>query len=317
MASVWYPARDVRRYPVAQWMPSAALRALLTDNRIDPGVVSAPLTAGHERAPVRPSAGRLPIVVYSHAAHDHRANTTIVVQELASHGYAVVTVDHTYDAFSQFPDGRLTVPIEDPGLVPADFAEDIRFVLDRIEDLAAGRDPDVDHRPLPIGLRSALDLRRIGMFGASKGGTATALVMIGDRRVRAGLSLDGPMQTQPPITGELDRPFMMMTAEFTRAADPSAAAFWAQLRGWRLNVELSGATETSYGDNEVLIPQLARIVGMSDHDVRAWIGTVDPARAVRVQQAYPLAFFDRHLRGQHERLLDGPSAAFPEVTFVP
>jgi hypothetical protein len=67
----------------------------------------------------------------------------------------------------------------------------------------------------------------------------------------------------------------------------------------------------------MLIPQLATITGMSDDDLAGWIGTLDPARAVRIQQAYPLAFFDLHLRHQQQRLLEGPNPAVPEVRFVP
>ena len=40
---------------------------------------------------------------------------------------------------------------------------------------ATGCNPDAEHRPLPAGLAAALDPRRIGMFGWSKGATATAL----------------------------------------------------------------------------------------------------------------------------------------------
>jgi len=317
MAGVWYPARGVRQYPPARWTPPAVTRALLTSAGFPADAAVTPLTAGHEGAPVRRTGGRLPVVVFSHGAHDHRADTTIVVQELASHGYVVVTVDHTYDAFSEFPDGRVIVPLMDPkyALEPADFATDIRFVLDRIEDLDAGRNPDAEHRPLPAGLRGALDLHRIGMFGWSKGGTATALVMSEDQRVRAGLSLDGPMQ--PTITIDLNRPFMMMTAQFTRAAQPSVAEFWSHLRGWRLNIQADGAVHRSYGDYQLLISQLAKAVGMRDEELRAWIGTLNPGRAVRIQQAYPLAFFDLHLRHRPGRLLDGPSSAFPEVKFIP
>ena len=314
MASVWYPARDAERYPLAPWMPAAVLRALLTSAGFEADAALAPITAGHAGAPVRCTTERLPIVVFSHGAHDHRADNTMVVQELASHGYVVVTVDHTNDAFSQFPDGRVIVPDPNYPMGPAGFATDIRFVLDRIEDLAAGRNPDAEHRPLPAALPGALDLHRIGMFGWSKAGTATALVMIGDQRVRAGLSLDGPME--PEITAELDRPFMMMTAEFTRA-EPSVAEFWSHLRGWRLNIQADGAVHSSYGDYQVLFPQVASAVGMSDEELRDRIGTLDPARAVRIQQAYPLAFFDLHLRGLCGHLLDGPSPAFPEVKFLP
>lgn len=315
MASVWYPARDVARYPRARWLSDAPMRALLAYYEFPADAIPAPRTAGHVGAPVRTSGGRMPVVVFSHGAHDHRADHTIMVQELASHGYVVVTVDHTLDAFVEFPDGRLAVPTDgEYSLGAADFAADIPFILDRIEDLAAGRNPDVEHRPLPAGLPGALDLRRIGMFGWSKGGTATALVMLEDRRIRAGLAIDGPME--PLIETDLDRPFMLMTAEFTRA-EPPVAQLWSHLTGWRLNIQAEGAAHLSYGDYEAIVPQLAVAVGMSDEELQGWIGTLDPARAVRIQQAYPLAFFDLHLRHQRQRLLEGPSRAFPEVQFIP
>lgn len=56
---------------------------------------------------------------------------------------------------------------------------------------------------------------------------------------------------------------------------------------------------------------------MTYEELQGWIGTLDPARAVRIQQAYPLAFFDLHLRGRRGHLLDGPSPAFPEVKVIP
>ncbi|MCC5474515.1 alpha/beta hydrolase [Streptomyces barringtoniae] len=60
--------------------------------------------------------GRLPVVVFSHGAHDHRSDTTVVVQELASHGYVVITVDHTGDTFSEFPDGSGCRPAPRPAV---------------------------------------------------------------------------------------------------------------------------------------------------------------------------------------------------------
>jgi len=56
---------------------------------------------------------------------------------------------------------------------------------------------------------------------------------------------------------------------------------------------------------------------MSDEELRDWIGTLAPARAVRIQQAYPVAFFDLHLRHRRQRLLEGPHPAFPEVRHLP
>ncbi|MGN9813385.1 hypothetical protein ACTMSW_29035 [Micromonospora sp. BQ11] len=51
----------------------------------------------------------------------------------------------------------------------------------------------------------------VAVHGWSKGATAAALVMNADPRVRAGLSLDGPMLSQPPAV-DLDRPYVMAVA---------------------------------------------------------------------------------------------------------
>ncbi|MER0450042.1 acetylhydrolase [Streptomyces sp. Edi4] len=319
MATVWYPARNVECHPPAPWMPDGALEAFLTDQGFSDLIPLAPLTSGHVCAPVRQLGRRLPVVVFSHGAHSHQGDHTLMVQELASHGYAAVTVAHQYDTYTEFPDGRVAVPLRDQKAptLPGDFAADLRFVLDCVEQLAAGRNPDLAQRELPAGLLGSLDPRRIGAFGWSKGGTATACAMLADDRIRAGLSLDGLMQMNPPLAGDLDRPFMMMSAEFTRAADPEAAAFWSHLRGWRLNIRAEGAVHISYGDNEALFPQVAKVRGWSEQQLQKVIGTLDPDQAVKIQQAYPLAFFDAHLRHRQGHLLDGPSPAFPAVTFLP
>ncbi|MER5867493.1 acetylhydrolase [Kitasatospora sp. NPDC002040] len=314
MASVWYPARRTEGLPRAPWLTEGAIHAYLSDIGfpLDPALV--PLTSGRLGAPVLRRGHRLPVLLYSHGAHSHRGDHTVMVQELASHGYAVVTVDHTFDAFTEFPDGRVLAPADDVPMDPRSYAADLRFLLDRVEQLAAGSNPDADGRPLPPGLLGALDPHRIGAFGWSKGGTATALAMLTDPRIRAGIALDGPMQ--PTVTTDLDRPFLLMTAEFTRATKPDVARFWTHLRGPRLDLAAAGASHLSYGDQATLIPQAGRLLGLTDQQIRDQVGTLAPARAVRIQQAYPLAFFDRHLRHRRAPLLDGPSPAFPEVAFL-
>ncbi|MFD5433470.1 alpha/beta hydrolase family protein [Kitasatospora sp. NPDC127067] len=321
MATVWYPARtaDAAAYPLAPWMTEGALKAFLDDVGFPLPLSLAPLTAGHQGAPVHRAGRPLPVILYSHGAGGHRGDHTIVVQELASHGFAVVTVDHTHDGITEFPDGTVvTRDGVDPGLYPRDYAADLLFLLDRVVDLANGRNPDVDGRTLPNGLLGGLDARNIGAFGWSKGGTAVGLAMVADQRIRAGLTLDGRMESNPAITTDIDRPFMMMTANYTRANSPYIATFWGHLRGWRLDVQATGAVHNSYGDNMTLIPQAGRLIGLTEEQIQSAVGTLDPDRGVLIQQAYPRAFFDLHLRGRHcGKLLDGPSKAFPEVVHHP
>lgn len=316
MASVWYPARDAGRFPVAPWTPPAVFAAWLGAVGFDPAGVPVPVTSGHTGAPVLGRSRPRPVILFSHGAHDLRADTTTVVQELASHGYVVATVDHTGDAFTQFPGGPVLVP-GDPRVVhelPKDFAADLRFLLDSLTRVAAGHNPDADRRPLPEGLPGALDLDRVGAFGWSKGATAAALACIADDRIRAGLSFDGPMQ--PTITTDLAKPFLMMSAVNTRSADPDAQEFWTHLTGWRRYLQLDGALHLAFTDTEGIIGQAAPLLGLSQTDVQGFVGTMDTAEGIRIQQAYPRAFFDLHLRHRPSRLLDGPSAEFPSVRFL-
>jgi hypothetical protein len=46
------------------------------------------------------------------------------------------------------------------------------------------------------------------------------------------------------------------------------------------------------------------------------LGSINPERAVRAEEAYVSAFFGRFLRGQPGRRLDGPSPRYPEIAFI-
>jgi predicted dienelactone hydrolase len=134
------------------------------------------------------------VVLFSPDLEDPRTLDTTSVQDLASRGYVVVTIDHPYEAFEvEFPGGRVvhsqlpqlfrqaqrmhqqpeSLPQQILAWVKKDVAAriaDTRFVLDELTALDAGHDPDAEHHALPWGLAGALDLGRTGMFGESLGG---------------------------------------------------------------------------------------------------------------------------------------------------
>ncbi|MEO6084158.1 MAG: lipase, partial [Umezawaea sp.] len=238
---------------------------------------------------------------------------------LASRGYLVVTIDHTFDGLVEFPGGRLVRPVPDGPTtgeaMAATRVADVRFVLDQLTLLDAGGNPDVEHHALPAGLAGAFDLGRIGLVGYSAGAPTVASTMFEDPRVDAGLSLDGPV-AGPVVTAGLDRPYLLVDAKASRRTLPDLEAFWSNLRGWKRDIALRGAAHLTYSDYEVLIPQAAALLELTEEQIQAEIGTVDPRRAVAVQRAYPKAFFDLHLR-RTGHLLDGPSPRFPEVVFIP
>jgi predicted dienelactone hydrolase len=349
MVGVFYPAAGVSGRPVAPQMAAGEAAGFDTftgpaNYGVDPGTVdwAATRTHAHVDAPARP--GSRPVLLYSAGVADPRSWNTALVEQLASAGYVVVTIDHTYEvAAVEFPGHRVATTVLPERLAEAERdgtlvglqkqvvaarVADTRFVLDALGDLRAGRIPDAEHRRPPRNLAGALDLHRVGMFGASAGGFTAAQAMDEDRRIRAGADLDGtlgfgddPAHLEPSPVAEhgLDRPFLLMGSAGPGGSDhrteSSWRSFWAHGSGWRADLTLAGSRHGSYTDAEAILPQLrGRIPDAAIGDA---VGTVDPARAITAERAYVTSFFDRWLRGADDGLLAGPSPRYPEITFVP
>jgi hypothetical protein len=320
MVQIWYPARDVHGYRRADWV-SAGVAA-----RINPpgtGYVL-PVTHGHTGAPA--AQGKRPVVIYSPGFGLERTGSTALVEDLASQGFVVVTIDHTHDAqFVEFPNGRIAThaipPPASEDEAEASLAKvldvrvkDTRFVLDQLTAIGRGRNHDASGRPLPRGLGKALDLSRVGMFGSSLGGAGSAETMLVDRRVKAGLNLDGSFLGRV-LTAGLDRPFLMMSSDVDdpEDADETWDRMWSRLRGPRYWIQLENSGHLSFTDYQVLLPQ----VGTPAEESEPVIGSIDGERSIAVQRPYVRAFFDKHLRHRGGRLLNGPSARYPEMRFLP
>ena len=321
MIGIWYPARDVDGYGPVPWLPAAAWAAYLADSSLPSDLASVPMTHGHDGAPADRRHGPRPVLLYSPGSGGDRDGCTTFTEELVSHGYVVVTIDHTHDSSEvEFPDGHVeprTIPDGPPAVnteAVSVRAADARFVLDQLCAIAAGRNPDVEHRPLPRGLAEMLDLSRIGMYGHSMGGATAAWAMLDDRRILAGTDLDGSLYG-PVLTAGLDRPYLFMCSQLHDLADdPSWAETWSHLRGWHKELRLVNSAHNSYTDLQSLVPQVAAALPSSM--VQQLIGTVDPARSVLAVRTYLRAYFDRFIRGHETHLLDRPSPAFPEIEFL-
>ncbi|MFE6778664.1 alpha/beta hydrolase family protein [Streptomyces sp. NPDC057702] len=346
MVSVWYPARAGADAPSARYVTPGLAAAFavygqtqldLPAGALDWGDIGTHATQG---PPLAPGPHRRPIVLYTPGFQASRDIDTAVVTELASHGFVVVTVDHTYDAMAvEFPDGRvrttspLLTGLPHDEMVRAAIATrtaDLRFVLDQVTALARGRNPDVAGRPLPAGLARALDTGRIGGYGHSIGPSALFDTMLADRRVRAGAIQDGPLVQGPGRPTDAARagvrqPFLLMcgmlgehyTDPFHHRSPLAAglAALWENSPGWKRDLWSRGAAHQSYTDLQHVLPVLDAEFGVRDQAMEQ-IGSLDPAAFVATRRAYLTAFFTRHLRHHPQPLLDAPSPRYPYVEFI-
>ncbi|WP_119727992.1 alpha/beta hydrolase family protein [Thermomonospora amylolytica] len=337
MISVWYPARRPGGEAAPYLRPGVAevFERSPVLGMFAPGTVSwgSARTHATESAPVDPRHGARPVVLYSPGFGLPRAVGTVVVEELVSRGYVVVTMDHTYEtAPVEFPGGRVEVqrlPPSGPERLRTALqtrVRDTRLVLDRLAALRSGAVPDAGGRALPEGLGRLLDLSRVGMFGHSAGGIQAAEVMRVDRRVDAGIDMDGTMQysegdfVQVAREG-LDRPFMLMGAATggtpqTHLTSPSWGSFWARSTGWKRDLNVPEGGHHTYNDIQAIVPQLDEHLDVPAEQRTEFVGTVDPERIIASQRAYITAFFDRHLRDRPAPLLDRPSPRHPDIRFI-
>ncbi|MET9400757.1 alpha/beta hydrolase [Kitasatospora sp. NPDC002965] len=278
------------------------------------GLFDASTVRTNALADAPPARGRLPLVVLSPGFGNSRTSLTALSEDLASRGYAVAVVDHTYETSVQFPDGRIEPCLicgepEDPWAFGVDVsrsrARDLRFVIDRFT--APGRGP-------VRGL--SIDPARIGAAGHSLGGAGSLEAMREDGRIRAAANLDGTVFV-PPAEG-LSRPVLLLSARLGGSAESTAnwEDTWNRLGGWRRWLDLPEAGHLSFSDVHWQVDAFGVRDQLPPELADESFGTIRGTRALAATRAYLGAFLDRHLRDRPGPLLDRPSRAYPDVRFV-
>ncbi|MGV4986706.1 alpha/beta hydrolase family protein [Streptomyces sp. NRAIS4] len=303
MVTVFYPARDVRGYPVAPQMTAGAAKhfqefAPLFHPELPRAGVDWAATTVHARtgAPALPV--RRPVLLYSPGGGDPRTLGTGVAEELASHGYVVVTIDHPGDASEvEFPDKSIRESVfrGNPRTDPTVFRTaidtriaDTGFVLDQLEALAAGRS----------GLGRVLDLRRVGIYGHSAGGTTAAEAMHEDRRIKAAINLEGFLDYPdgklfPVAEHGADRPLLLLgTDGFPEKEELERS--WSIMRRVHRR-EIDNATHEVFTDYASIAPQLQSASLMTADNRNKLIGAIAPEQSVPLVRGYVRSFFARHL----------------------
>lgn len=163
------------------------------------------------------TSSKYPIILYSPGTESTRFQNMVVVEELVSNGYIVVGVDHPYTSYNVvFKDG--TVAESDNAVTSSSNDEsfyeyeidirtrDIIYVLNELE-----HNNTVD---AIVKLKNNFNFDKIGVIGHSYGGATVTEMLARDKRVTAGLSLDGGLWGTVVKQG-ITQPFMYINASKT------------------------------------------------------------------------------------------------------
>jgi dienelactone hydrolase len=248
--------------------------------------------------------GAHPVVVFTPGYTGTFTDYTFIVEDLASRGYIVASVDHTYEATAaEFPDGRLvkgvlgshlghTWQIDDETLRLALSVRsaDLKFVLDELERLNAAADSP---------FAGSLDTSRIGLMGHSLGGLATISGVQQDPRFGSAVLLDAELGDE--AFAGTDKAVLILAAGRERWSE-SECALWSNLRGPRIAVNLTGAEHVTLTD----------AVWLAKGAIKT--GPMGPEKTIEALRNYIDAFLDANLRGKpFDPLLTGPASRYPDA----
>ena len=251
--------------------------------------------------------GTHPVVMFTPGYTGTFTDYTFLFEDLASRGYVVASVDHTFEATAaEFPDGRVAKSVfgshlgaeirnDLPAmeLAVATRLSDLQFVLDKLELLNAGADAQ---------LAGALDTTRVALAGHSLGGLTTILEVAREPRFRAGIVLDGMMPNFAPP--DIQTPMLILAAGRDTWSD-AEQLLWASLHGERLAVNLRGAEHVTPSDLLWLAPGAVRT------------GTMGTEKTIAVIRSYTAAFLEANVLGKApDVLLTQPPSEFPDVVLT-
>lgn len=328
---VWYPATAAPAQPTAAYIAAGkgAIAGLAKAMAFPPFLLDhfAYIRPYAHAAAALAADGPYPVLVFSHGLGTLPELDTALLEELASHGYIVVGINHSYvSATWSTRDGTLRQ--FDPSLVSTQeqaqrdalialMAADVRYVLTQLEQLNAA---DSSGR-----FTGQLDLQRLGVLGHSLGGATAAEVCRVDARCQAGMVLDGSLGMQAQEAA-LAMPFMFLREQIILPMSDAELAATGMTREDALREfnKYTGDVAFSHLQNDgyvltlkdfahynftdfALLSRLAQPIGLT--------GQVDGLHSVRLVNAYTSAFFDRYLQQVESPLLRATAAEYPEVTF--
>ncbi len=321
MVQFWYPAQPAAGARTGLWIEHPEIVGPSISKWLGfPSFMLDHLVYAHSHsypdAPLSSVAPRYPVIFFSHGWNGIRTQSTFLMEELASQGYVVVSIDHTYGArVVVFPDGKVAEnnPAALPSeasldiLVPAahklvdQWASDISFVLDT---LAQWDQNDPSGR-----FTGRLDLDKVGVSGHSTGGGAAIEFCSRDPRCKAGVGLDAYMTpvSDAALDSGVQQPFLFLfSVKFPTQRNTELFGRLLSHSAHAREITITGTAHYDFSDLPLLSP-LAPYLGLK--------GPLNAGRVLSLDRTLTLALFDQALRGGSGQVLSGPSPDFPELQF--
>jgi dienelactone hydrolase len=323
----WYPAQ--RRDGPREMYLDDELRAALSElTRVPKFLLPQNPSYSVVNAPAVP--GRYPVLLFNHGFGSFQKQSTSLMEELASHGYVVLSLGHPSESLVvQFADGTVERHRADhPAWIEIraglkELEKNVRELAPLLAGARAAKDPATlrqamgaiaRHRSyaalvpvlelwrqdslvvldqlvsLASPLGEIVDPGQVGVFGHSLGGMVAGRLAMTDGRLRAGMNYDG---AQLPPGDEV--PYALRVPFCFLYAGTSKVGATAVSTGGMNDALLTagGCGAVLHGATHLNFTDMNNLSMMA----RA-LGSIDRGEMARVLRATTVGFFDHHLKGK-------------------
>ncbi|MCD6516592.1 MAG: hypothetical protein J7L72_04120 [Candidatus Aminicenantes bacterium] len=345
---IWYPAKVKKPYEPCLYIEHDAF---LPGEGISDEIrsafekmnqrLSSIKTHSYRNAPTAETPDSFPLVLYSHGYWEGMNQSTILMEELASHGYFAASIGHSFETNSVTkPDGTLVrfnplnpelklrnrerqnairleraiTQTSDPDKLDSLFHEIMKARPKMLESIAIWADDisfvidQFDKLNREHGnFQNKLDLKHIGVIGHSFGGAASGQACLSDARITAGINMDG-LQVGDMIDKNIEKPFLFMHHDNQQASNktPNSNLFQrAQGPAYLMVIEGSG----HYNFSDFSLPAISEVALVPN----GALGNIDGMRFIKILNDCVVTFFDVYLKNDISRSLEKVSQNYPEI----
>jgi len=326
---IWYPAVPTRSTQKSEYLPGYWIRALEQhEGFILARLLSRDLTRVETHswtdAEVSREQAMYPVIILRAGGGALSSDYTTLAEDLASHGYIVVSLDAPYrTVITAFPDGRVATRASGGDfdrMLPSSATQhlatqlmsvwiaDLKFVLDQLLELNAND---------PAGrFKGKFDMQNVGIAGHSLGGATAAQFCHDDPRCAAGIDIDG-MPFGNVIQDGIHRPFFFLMSDHSRESGSEPQTVEMNIEsiydhvpeGKRWAMTMMGANHFTFSDQmftkSPILMFFLRRAGL--------MGSLEKRRGLAITGACVHTFFDVYLLGAPVEEMNSLPDLYPEL----
>jgi predicted dienelactone hydrolase len=325
---IWYPAVPTPSTRKSEYLPEYSSRALVHYEGFILGkLLSRDLTRVETHswtdAEVSSEQAMYPVVILRAGGGALSSDYTTLAEDLASHGYVVVSFDAPYrTVITAFTDGRVAIRAAggDFDRMPSSTTQhlatqlmnvwiaDLKFVLDQLQELNVND---------PTGrFKGRFDMQKVGVAGHSLGGATAAQFCHDDPRCAAGIDIDG-MPFGDVIQNGLHQPFFFLMSDHSKESGSEPQTVERNIEsiynhvpeGKRWGMTLTGANHFTFSDQmftkSPILMFFLRRAGV--------MGSLEKRRGLAITSACVYTFFDVYLKGAPADEMNSLPALYPEL----